>query len=150
MKLTQLQQRNGIDITARNTQKLITQEEFEESLEAYFKEAKEKKEALNVVTLAFSMGLTVSQFRDLEGIIQSPYNRELQKRALTLCESDASQRLIEGKPPIGLIFYLKNVFNWKDKREEERTFNIKVERVRFNRKDKKPRKLVIPMQTGQE
>lgn len=123
-----------IGITSRQQVEKLSPDELEKGLIKYFEEADRNKQAYNATKLAYSLGFSLDEFRDMTGIIQSPYSRELTKRALSLCESDAVQRLIEGKPPIGLIFYLKNAFNWKDKREEERTFNIRVERVRYNKK----------------
>ena len=96
--------------------------------------------------MASRLGLSFEEFKNGIGMVQSPDSREIQKRALALCESDAAQRLIKGKPPIGLIFYLKNAFNWKDKRGEERTFNIRIERIRYGKgKNKRRIKQVIPI-----
>lgn len=136
--LITLPERNG-----RGNFKAIGADQLLDKMNAYFDDANAQKEPYNAYQLAFSLGLTFEQFRGMEGILQSPENRELVKKALALCEADAAQRLIKGKPPIGLIFYLKNAFNWKDKREEERTFNIRVERIRYNTKRTKQAKIII-------
>jgi hypothetical protein len=46
---------------------------------------------------------------------QSPKYGAVIKKAKTRIENQMETRLQQGRPPIGLIFALKNRFNWQDK-----------------------------------
>lgn len=52
---------------------------------------------------------------------QSPKYGDAIKRAKYRIENQLERRLQQGKPPIGLIFALKNRFGWQDKRDMDIT-----------------------------
>jgi len=78
-------------------------------------------ETPTVTGLALHLGFTGRQALIDYG--ERPEFADTVKKARARIEGYLEKRLVEGKPPIGLIFSLKNNFGWKDKNEVDVTSN---------------------------
>jgi hypothetical protein len=84
---------------------------FQETIDQYFKDVEAKREIATVTGLAMALEMDRHTLLAYEG------NKEFStsiKKARAKIESVIEQRLLTGKPPIGLIFWLKNNAGWRD------------------------------------
>lgn len=88
---------------------------LEDKIDAYFKHAQTQEKLPTIAGIAHYLGfLAVGTLYDYE---QTPkYGNSIKKARLRI-EEMLEERLISGKPPIGLIFALKNRFKWQDKQD---------------------------------
>jgi hypothetical protein len=92
-------------------------------IEAYFEDVKVREVLPTYGGLSLYLGFSdVSSLRDYgEKPAYAPSIKKAKSRITALIE----ERLISGKPPIGLIFWLKNNAGWQDKQELDMTTNGK-------------------------
>ena len=94
---------------------------LEKQIDAYFESVKETKEIPIISGLSLFLGFGSTQ--SLMEYEQTPKFGASIKKARHRIESVLEQRLVSGKPPIGLIFALKNRFGWQDKKDLDVTSN---------------------------
>lgn len=95
--------------------KFETVKALDAAIEAYFKDAESREKIPNLSAMALALGFTSS--KALYDYEQTPKYGASIKKARFRLESILEERLIAGKPPIGLIFALKNRFGWQDKKD---------------------------------
>lgn len=95
--------------------------DLQRKIDAYFKDVQQKATLPTVSGLTLFLGFasTSSTYEYL----QSPKYGLTIKKAMLQIQNVLETRLIEGKPPIGLIFALKNRFDWQDKKDIDLTSN---------------------------
>lgn len=92
---------------------------LQKAIDAYFKSADSREEPYTVSGLTLALGFVDTQ--SLRDYAHSPKYALIIKKAQTRIENNMETRLLSGKPPIGLIFALKNRFNWQDKQNMDIT-----------------------------
>ena len=101
--------------------KFKTKEEMQEKIDKYFGECKKEKRPITFTGLAYSIGLS------RQGLLEYKAKDEFSdtvKKAREYVEMTLEERLI-GTSGIatGIIFNLKNNYNWKDKQEVDANIN---------------------------
>lgn len=92
---------------------------LEMQIQEYYRIAKEREEIPSMSGLAIYLGFySIQSLLDYE---KTPKYGQSIKKARLYLENVLESRLIAGKPPIGLIFALKNRFKWQDKQEMDIT-----------------------------
>ena len=104
--------------------KYNTKEEMQEAIDKYFNECKKEKRPITFTGLAYSIGLS------RQGLLN--YSKEEEffdtiKRAREYVEMTLEERLI-GTSGIatGIIFNLKNNYDWKDKQDIDANVNTEI------------------------
>lgn len=110
----------------------ITFEDIMRTAQDYAEDRKAKKLPINIVDLAGKFGLSVEEFRQGKNIRTDKYCREAIKRCFLLCEADLNDRMLQGKPPIGLIFHAKNHYGYQDKQDISHELGIVVKRMVYD------------------
>lgn len=88
-------------------------------IDEYFNLIQDHEDVPTVAGLALHLGFVArSTLKDYQ---ERPRFSAVVKRALTRIERELERRLYSGKPPIGLIFGLKNNFGWQDKHDVDLT-----------------------------
>lgn len=90
-------------------------------IDSYFALIKESREVPTVTGLALHLGF--ADRRSLFEYGQTAKYGPTVKKARAIIENAIEQRLLTGKPPIGLIFWLKNNAGWNDKQDLDITSN---------------------------
>lgn len=94
---------------------------LEDKISAYFQDIQIKQSVPTISGLSLYLGF--SSVQSLYEYEQTPKFGESIKKARSAIENVLETRLVEGKPPIGLIFALKNRFKWQDKQDVDITSN---------------------------
>lgn len=94
---------------------------FDEKIETFFDTCKETKKIPTLTGLAIQLGMDRSTL--LEYSREERFSPSI-KKARARIEEVIEDRLINGKPPIGLIFWLKNNAGWKDVQETKHSGNV--------------------------
>jgi len=103
-----------------NVYKYKTAAAFEKAARRYFKSAEENKKPFTVTGLCIELGITRQTLLNYENNEEIDGLSEAVKMAKLLIENFLEERLFEHNVT-GVIFNLKNNFNWKDKTETELT-----------------------------
>lgn len=106
--------------------KYETVEELDEAINKYFAECDMLKEPYTITGLALALDVdrrTLTNYSNKEEFFPTI------KRAKLKVENYLEKRLIKDTSTTGIIFNLKNNFNWKDKQEIEHSGAIKLEDV---------------------
>ena len=101
-------------------------EELQEKIDKYFMECDKKKEPYTVTGLGLSLGMSR---QDLINYGNRDEYFDTIKNAKLKVENYLEKRLITDNSTAGIIFNLKNNYNWKDKQEieaEVTTTNINI------------------------
>lgn len=100
-------------------------EELETSITNYFDDCAEKGKPLTVSGLAVALGTNRQTLLNYEG---KPKYVDTIKKAKAVIEA-FNEELLYSKdvPTIGVIFNLKNNYNWKDKQEIEADINNEID-----------------------
>ena len=98
-------------------------EEMQKEIDAYFKKCDENKEPYTVTELAMTIGLDRKQLIMYSGKDEFYYTI---KAAKAKVESYAEKSLYRASNVTGIIFSLKNNFNWVDRQEidQHNTFDF--------------------------
>ena len=98
-------------------------EELQEAIDKYFEECDERGKPYTVSGLAYALDTTRRTLLDYEE--KDEYSHTI-KKAKAKIES-FNEELLYSKdvPTVGVIFNLKNNYNWKDKQEIEADVGIK-------------------------
>lgn len=103
--------------------KYTSSEQMEAKINEYFEHCEAKEQIPTITGLGVYLGFVSRS--SLHEYGEKPAYADTIKKAKYRIESGLEQRLVSGKPPIGLIFSLKNNFNWADKQELDMTTNGK-------------------------
>ena len=87
-------------------------EEIEPLIEEYFKTCDTDKRPYTVTGLAYALDCSRSTLIDYEG--KGKFSNTI-KKAKERCERYAEEKLYSGGQVAGVIFSMKNNWNWKDK-----------------------------------
>lgn len=100
-------------------------EQLEEAITKYFDDCAEKEKPLTVSGLAVALGTNRQTLLNYEG--KAKYVDTI-KKAKAVIEA-FNEELLYSKdvPTIGVIFNLKNNYNWKDKQEIEADINNEID-----------------------
>ncbi len=98
----------------------ITPSTLQRRCDEYFDSVKKKKGTASITGLALHLGCTRKNISDY--IKTDAYGKILEKAKLQ-CENILEEKMINGTPPTGIIFILKNNYGWKDKVEVDQTIN---------------------------
>lgn len=100
-------------------------EELETAITKYFDECAEKEKPLTVSGLAVALGTNRQTLLNYEG---KPKYVDTIKKAKAVIEA-FNEELLYSKdvPTIGVIFNLKNNYNWKDKQEIEADISNEID-----------------------
>lgn len=96
----------------------ITPATLQKRIDQYFE--RNKKGTLSMTGLALHLGITrktLIEYAKTDAIGQ------VLEMAKLRCENKLEERMIQGVPPTGMIFILKNNYGWKDKVEVDQTIN---------------------------
>lgn len=108
-----------------------TPEELEEKINTYFYQCKEEERPYTMSGLAFALGI------DRKTLINYGKDEEFFptiKRARNFVEQYVEERLLtQSGVTTGVIFNLKNNFDWKDKQEIDA--NVKTQEIRVELED---------------
>ena len=108
-----------------------TPEELEEKINTYFYQCKEEERPYTMSGLAFALGI------DRKTLINYGKDEEFFhtiKRARDFVEQYVEERLLtQSGVTTGVIFNLKNNFDWKDKQEIDA--NVKTQEIRVELED---------------
>ena len=108
-----------------------TPEELEEKINTYFYQCKEEERPYTMSGLAFALGI------DRKTLINYGKDEEFFhtiKRARDFVEQYIEERLLtQSGVTTGVIFNLKNNFDWKDKQEIDA--NVKTQEIRVELED---------------
>lgn len=104
--------------------KFKSKEEMQEKIDKYFEECKKEKRPITFTGLAYSIGLS------RQGLLEYKAKDEFSdtiKKAREYVEMTLEERLV-GTSGIatGIIFNLKNNYNWKDKQDIEANVNSDI------------------------
>lgn len=103
--------------------KYTSVEQMETRIEEYFNMCEAKEQIPTITGLGVFLGFSSRSSLHEYGV--KPAYADTVKKAKYKIEAGLEQRLVTGKPPIGLIFSLKNNFGWADKQEYDLTTNGK-------------------------
>lgn len=120
--------------------KLETKEQIYSAVMAYFTDVKNNKKQPSMTGLALSLGITRSDL--LSASNNDPQIQSIVNRAKMIIVDYVEQALLSGRPPVGLIFWLKNNDNWVDKTEVAHTTKSAADILRELAVD-------LPIQEGQ-
>ena len=104
-------------------------EEMQAKIDAYFSYCDEKEKPYTITGLALALDM------DRRSLLNYSEDSEFFptiKKAKQKCEAYAEEQLYLGKNTAGVIFNMKNNYNWKDKTEQEVT--VEGIQVSINRK----------------
>lgn len=87
-----------------------------DEIRAYFEFCENNQEVPTINGLATAVGLTRGEFMSKLKDIGSPFSRMLCLARQVISEY-VEKMILTGKPPVGLIFWLKNHDDWVDKHE---------------------------------
>lgn len=93
---------------------------LQKRVDAYFDRADKREEPYSITGLALYLGVTRacltnhSKRDDIAHVIEYAKLR---------CENVLEKRMIDGAPPTGMIFILKNNYGWTDKMEIDQTIS---------------------------
>ena len=96
--------------------KSISKEKLERKVEEYFGNCKKKHVPPSMTGLALHLKCTRKNIVDYKNTDE--YGPILEQAKLR-CENVLEERMINGTPPTGIIFILKNNYGWHDKIESE-------------------------------
>lgn len=94
--------------------KWTKKEEIEPLIEKYFKDCDDNKKPYTVTGLAYAMDTSRSTLMDYQG--KGEFYNTI-KKAKDKCELYAEEKLHSGGSVAGVIFSMKNNYDWKDKSE---------------------------------
>ena len=99
--------------------------QLQDAIDAYFNECEEKGKPLTVSGLAVALGTNRQTLLNYE---EKPAYIDTIKKAKAKIEA-FNEELLYSKdvPTIGVIFNLKNNYNWKDKQEIEADINNEID-----------------------
>ncbi len=106
--------------------KYKTKEEMQERIDKYFNECDNKHEPYTVTGLAMALDIdrrTLLNYSDKDEFFPTI------KKAKLRVENYLEKRLINDSSTTGIIFNLKNNYDWKDKQEIEHSGKLKLEDV---------------------
>jgi hypothetical protein len=89
-------------------------------LDKYFELCKKAKKVPSLTGLALYLGTTRMALTEYS---KTDEYGDLVIQAKLRCENVLEERMINGTPPTGIIFILKNNYGWKDKVEVDQTIN---------------------------
>lgn len=92
----------------------ITRSKLEAKVNAYFDRIKKKKLTPSMTGLALELGCTRKNIIDYQ---ETDEYGDILQTAKLRCENYLEEKMINGTPPTGLIFILKNNYGWNDKVE---------------------------------
>lgn len=91
-------------------------EVMQKKIDAYFQECDEKGKPYIITGLALALDMSR---QDLINYSKDAVFFDTIKKAKQKCEAYAEEQLYLGKNTAGIIFNMKNNYNWKDKTEQE-------------------------------
>lgn len=103
--------------------KYTSVDDFQAQIDAYFKACDDKEQLYTITGLALFLGFAGTD--SLRDYGEKPAYASAVKKAKNKIVQQIEERLIGGKPPIGLIFWLKNNAGWADKQDIDITTNGK-------------------------
>lgn len=109
-------------------QKFKTPEEMQKQIDMYFLECDEKEDPYTITGLALALDTTRETLLDYEK--DNPKFAEFSdtiKKAKLKCQNYAEKRLFGQGQCAGVIFNMKNNYNWKDKTEHQVDTDAKLE-----------------------
>lgn len=89
---------------------------LEAKIGRYFDDAKKRKTVVSMTGLALHLGCTRKNLTDYKDTDE--FGKILEQAKLR-CENVLEEKMIQGTPPTGIIFILKNNYGWHDKIESE-------------------------------
>ena len=106
--------------------KYATKEEMQKKIDEYFKQCDKEHEPYTVTGLALAL--------DIDRRTLLNYSKEDEffptiKKAKLMVENYLEKRLIKDSSTTGIIFNLKNNYDWRDKQEIEHSGKLKLEDV---------------------
>lgn len=119
----------GFKMSAGRPKKYKNKEELQKKIDEYFSFCDEKEKPYTICGLALAIDL------DRKSLLNYSEDEEFFrtiKKAKQKCEAYAEEQLYLGKNTAGVIFNMKNNYNWKDKTEQELT--VEGIEVNINRK----------------
>lgn len=90
--------------------------EMQKKIDAYFKECDAKGKPYTITGLGLALDMSR---QDLLNYSKDNEFFDTIKKAKQKCEAYAEEQLYLGKNTAGVIFNMKNNYNWKDKTEQE-------------------------------
>lgn len=93
----------------------LTPEAVLSTLHSYFKQKIQNKEIPTITGIAMLLGMTRRELNTF--VHEDPQITRAVKLALQVVIEYVERLLLSGRPPIGLIFWLKNMDNWVDRTE---------------------------------
>lgn len=106
--------------------KYKTKEEIQEKIDEYFKRCDDEHEPYTVTGLALALDIdrrTLLNYSDKDEFFPTI------KKAKLRVENYLEKRLIKDSSTTGIIFNLKNNYDWRDKQEIEHSGKLKLEDV---------------------
>lgn len=96
-------------------------EEMQALIDAYFAECDEKEKPYTITGLALALNMTRQGLIDYQN---KDAFADTVKRAKLYVEADTEARLQTARNPAGIIFALKNNYNWRDKQEVDASISV--------------------------
>lgn len=110
--------------------KYKTKEELQEKIDKYFEECDKNNDPYTVTGLGLALDMSR---QDLINYSNKEEFFDTIKKAKMKVENYLEKRLIKDSSCTGIIFNLKNNYNWKDKQEvdigQEKDFNVNIKVV---------------------
>jgi len=109
--------------------KYNTKEEMQEKIDKYFAECDKERDPYTVTGLAIALDIdrrTLLNYSEKDEFFPTI------KKAKLRVENYLEKRLIKDSSTTGIIFNLKNNYDWKDKQEIEHSGKLKLEDVLWN------------------
>lgn len=106
--------------------KFKTVDELEEAIHEYFSKCDKEREPYTITGLCLSLDVdrkTLLNYEERDEFFHTI------KKAKLMVENYLEKRLINDNSTTGIIFNLKNNFDWKDKQEIEHSGKVKLEDV---------------------
>lgn len=97
-----------------------TKASLSKRIDAYFDQCKSRKTPPSMTGLALHLDTTRRAIYDYG---KTDEFGDIIERAKLRCENVLEERMINGTPPTGIIFILKNNYGWHDKVEVDQTIN---------------------------
>lgn len=96
---------------------------IKKSIDAYFAYCKKNKKPISITGLALHLKCTRAFLMDYK--VTDDLGPIIQEAKLR-CENSLEEKMIQGTPPTGIIFILKNNYGWKDKVEIDQNVNGRI------------------------
>lgn len=105
--------------------KFTNLEKLQQDIDNYFKECDEQKRPYTITGLAYALDTSRRTLLDYE-YKDDEFSHTI-KKAKDKVEQYAEEKLYSGANTTGVIFSLKNNYNWQDKQEIEATVDSNVD-----------------------